>query len=247
MDEPGLIDESSFERIIAVGDLHGCSEPLLRILEKIDPSRKDLLIFIGDYVDRGPDSQRVVQALIDFSGSFPGCRFLKGNHEDMMLGALGFDACIHDINTWMYNGGAHTLKSYGVGFDTVTSGIPASGDPVSDFRTALPDSHRSFFMNLPLYLESDRFLFCHAGVAPHLPVAAGKSNDFDLLWTREHIHAAVLAWEKTVVCGHTPLREVLFRDRLICVDTGLYYYGKLSAVDVLSREVYQVDRRGTDR
>ena len=95
---------------------------------------------------------------------------------------------------------------------------------------------------MPSYIESEHFLFCHAGVAPHVSIAVGKLNDFDLLWMRDHIHAEAPAWEKTVVCGHTPLREVMLKERLICVDTGLFYYGMLSAVDVLSRKAYSVGR-----
>jgi serine/threonine protein phosphatase 1 len=232
------IDEGAYGRIIAIGDLHGYSKPLFRLLDEIVPTHNDLLVFIGDYVDRGPHSREVVQALIDFSKTYPGCRFLKGNHEDMLLGALGFDACVSDINTWLYNGGGATLRRYGIRFEELMRG---DGLPTA-LRDAMPPSHLDFFSRLPLYFESENFLFCHAGVAPHVSTAVGKLNEFDLLWMRDHISAEELSYEKTVVCGHTPLPEVMLKERLICVDTGLFYYGNLSAVDVLSREVYVVSR-----
>jgi len=244
MNASGTVDEGAYGRIIAIGDLHGYCEPLFRLFDEIVPSHNDLLVFIGDYVDRGPDSREVVQALIDISKAHPGCRFLKGNHEDMMLGALGFDACVSDTNTWLYNGGGTTIRSYGIRIEDLLtrSGIPAAGDLRTALRDALPASHLNFISRLPLYIESEHFLFCHAGVSPHVPTAVGKLNCFDLLWMRDHIHAEELSWEKTVVCGHTPLRKVMLEEKLICVDTGLFYYGNLSAVDVLSRTVYAVSR-----
>ncbi|MBN2322547.1 MAG: serine/threonine protein phosphatase [Spirochaetes bacterium] len=238
------IDEGAYKRIIAIGDLHGYCEPFFRLLDEIAPTDDDLLVCIGDYVDRGPDSREVVQTLIDFSAARPGCRFLKGNHEDMLLGAFGFDACVRDINTWLYNGGGATLRSYGIRFEDIEGGYgspAASGLPMT-LRDGIPPSHLDFFSRLPLYIESENFFFCHAGVAPHLTVSDGKRNEFDLLWIRDHIHAEELAYEKTVVCGHTPLAEVMLRKRLVCVDTGLFYYGTLSAVDVLSRTIYAVSR-----
>ena len=244
MNTSQTVDEGAYSRIIAIGDLHGYREPLFRLFDEVVPSHNDLLVFIGDYVDRGPDSREVVQALIDFSSTYPGCRFLKGNHEDMMLGALGFAACVSDINTWLYNGGGTTLRSYGIRIGDLSTqgGIPVAADLGTALRDALPASHLEFLSGLPLYIESDHFLFCHAGVSPHVPTAVGKLNDFDLLWMRDHIDAEELSWEKTVVCGHTPLREVMLGEKLICVDTGLFYYGTLSAVDVLSRRVYAVSR-----
>jgi serine/threonine protein phosphatase 1 len=93
---------------------------------------------------------------------------------------------------------------------------------------------------LELWLETEQFFFCHAGINPSSTIEEGKKNHFDLLWMREHFSAEEYRWEKTIVCGHTPLQEVLITPKLICVDTGLHYYGKLTAVEVGSGRIYQV-------
>jgi serine/threonine protein phosphatase 1 len=245
MENPnGWAEESRYSRIIAIGDLHGYCDPLTRLLEIIAPGKDDLLIFIGDYVDRGPYSREVVQALIDFGSSFENAVFLKGNHEDMMLGSLGNPACVNDLSTWLYNGGGLTLKSYGMGPDDFNrlTGILRNKEIEKTLLDYIPDDHLDFISGLPLYFETERFFYCHAGVAPQSSIELGKQNPFDLLWMRDHIYAEERRWAKTVVCGHTPLSDVLFRDKLICVDTGLFCYGKLSAVDAISGEVYTVRR-----
>ena len=242
-EEPNA-DELKYERIIAIGDLHGHLEPLTRLLKILDPGDDDLLIFIGDYVDRGPASRDVVEALIELGSSSRNIVFLKGNHEDMMLGCLGYPACVNDLETWLYNGGGLTLKSYGMGPEDFSrlGGFPPVENQVSVLSRYVPDEHLDFLSDLLVMFETESFFFCHAGVDPHSSILRGKHNDCDLLWMRDHIYAEKLVWEKTVVCGHTPMRDVLMKDRLICIDTGLFYYGTLSAVDVLSRKIYSVTR-----
>jgi serine/threonine protein phosphatase 1 len=242
MPENTYIDERAYERIIAVGDIHGYPAPAGEIIAKIDPKSADLVIFIGDYIDRGPDARQVVDELIQLKNRHGHTMFLKGNHEDMMLGAMGQDALVRDVNTWLYNGGHTTLASYGLGREEIRH-LQTSREPDARFRMIrefVPDAHIDFYLGLQLFIESDAFFFCHAGVSPYGTVAEGRENLQDLLWIREHLYAPDPPWEKTVVCGHTPLREVLMTDRLICIDTGLYYYGELSATDVLTRELYSV-------
>jgi serine/threonine protein phosphatase 1 len=240
----GPEDEYRYRRIIAIGDLHGYYDPLKKLLELIDPGQEDLLVFIGDYIDRGPQSYEVVQALIDLQSSYENIVLLKGNHEDMMLGTLGYPAGVSDLNTWLYNGGGLTLKSYGMGPDGFEGigGVCCDENAGRDLLSYIPDDHLDFLLSLSLMYETDRFFFCHAGVDSRTSIRQGKNNRVDLLWMRDHIFADELFWEKTVVCGHTPLPDVLLRERLICVDTGLYCYGKLSAVDVLSRKIFSVKR-----
>jgi len=237
-----FIDERIYRRIIAIGDLHGHPGPLHSLLEIVKPGDDDFMIFIGDYIDRGPDAKAVVDLLLHVKQAYKNTVFLKGNHEDMMLGALGFPAHIQDIDTWMYNGGAHTLASYGMDRQDILR-LETFWDGNERLREVMrffPEGHIEFFNELYDFVESDSYFFCHAGIDPHVSVHDGKWNTYDLLWTREHIYAEHLNWEKIVVCGHTPLVDVLFRDKLICIDTGLYYFGKLSAVDVLTRELFQV-------
>jgi serine/threonine protein phosphatase 1 len=240
-----FLRESAFERIIVVGDLHGYREPLLRLLARVEPTRDDLVVFIGDYVDRGPDSRALVDTLIEFGAGRERTVFLKGNHEDMLLGSVGLPALIQDLGTWLHNGGLHTLASYGAeeGDIRVLAGIRDPEERNERVRLFIPESHIAFFSNLELFVETESYFMCHAGVSPHASIEDGKQNLFDLLWMRDHLAADAPQWEKTLVCGHTPQRNVLVREKLICIDTGLYYYGKLSAIDLLSRKIFQVRRR----
>lgn len=235
-------DEKNYKRIIVVGDLHGYCGPLNKLLENINLTEKDLMIFIGDYIDRGPESKSVIDTLIHLKSLYSNIIFLKGNHEDMMLGAVGFTAVVKDINTWLYNGGVQTLGSYGMDRNEIMmlAGIRDDGERLQKMREFLPESHLDFLLGLNMFVETDNYFFCHAGIKPFISIKVGKANAFDLLWTRDHIYADAFNWEKTVVCGHTPLTDVLIKDRLICIDTGLYYYGKLSAIDVLTKQIFQV-------
>jgi serine/threonine protein phosphatase 1 len=79
-------------------------------------------------------------------------------------------------------------------------------------------------------------------VDPSVSIAHGKHNHHNLLWMREHLYAEEREWEKTVVCGHTPIRDIRISDRLVCIDTGLHYFGTLSAIDLVSKKVYRVGR-----
>lgn len=236
-----MIKEGEYRRIIAVGDIHGYLEPLENLIKEINPEEEDLLIFIGDYIDRGPVSKDVVSYLITLSLSNRNVFFLKGNHEDMLLGSIGYKAVVTDLSTWLYNGGTVTLKSYGMSSDEVIQ-LGRLWDDAERYRSIInyiPNAHLNFFLNTKLWLESENYFFCHGGVDPHYTIDDGKKNIKDLLWMREHLYYDSYNWRKTVVCGHTPLTEVLVKDKLICIDTGLYYYGTLSAIDVLNRKIYQ--------
>lgn len=238
-------EEKKYERIVVIGDLHGHYKPLLRILEKIALNDGDLAVFIGDYIDRGYESRSIVQRLIELQFVNPETVFLKGNHEDMLLGCLGYPAVVSDLQTWLYNGGAATLASYGMGVRDLQklSNLWDHTERAAIIREVIPEDHIRFFKELQLYVETDHFFLCHAGVDPSCTVDEGKERVFDLLWMRDHLYADTSLWDKTVVCGHTPLREVLMRENLICVDTGLHYFGRLSAVDILSKKIYQVYER----
>jgi len=239
-----LIEEKNYKRIIVVGDLHGYVSPLEELLEKISIQKEDLVLFMGDYIDRGPHSKQVVQKMVELKNIHKNVLFLKGNHEDMLLGSVGFSAAVNDINTWFYNGGISTLRSYGMSNEDIKALTKIWEDTLrlEKIMEVIPESHMKFFQELELYVESENFFFCHAGVDPYSSLEEGKENIFNLLWMRDHIYADHQVWEKTVVCGHTPLEELIINDKLICVDTGLYYFGILSAVDVISRDIFQVSR-----
>ncbi|MCK5570479.1 MAG: serine/threonine protein phosphatase, partial [Spirochaetes bacterium] len=217
------MNEKNYNRIIVVGDLHGYCVPLIKLLDSIYLTEEDLMIFIGDYIDRGPESKSVIDKLIQLKSSYSNIIFLKGNHEDMMLGSMGHPASVNDLNTWLYNGGGPTLKSYGMGIDKMKElGSTRRSEEAQKLVVShVPESHIDFFLDLKLYIETENFFFCHGGINPAGSIEQGRRNALDLLWMRDHIYAENLAWEKTVVCGHTPLHDVLIREKLICIDTGL--------------------------
>jgi serine/threonine protein phosphatase 1 len=196
-----------------IGDIHGCLRPLQRLLKKIAPQPGDEVIFIGDYIDRGPESREVVEMLLGLP--YPSV-FLLGNHEKMLLDYLTGD----DGGIYLPNGGLATLKSYG-----------------GDFAN-IPPAHLSFFHGLRPKYETPGFLFVHAGIRPMVPL--DNQTVDDLVWIRQEFFQFVGRYPKPVVFGHTPLRQVLLTPDRIGIDTGCVYGGKLTCVKLPSREVIQV-------
>lgn len=198
--------------IYAIGDIHGCLDPLRRLMEKIRLSEADELVFIGDYIDRGPDSKGVIDYLLTLRGRYT---FLMGNHERMFLDFLqGKDRFL-----FLYNGGTETLESYG--------GVGK-----------IPAAHLDFLNRLLLYYETDDHLFVHGGIRPGIPIQEQDSKD--LLWIREEFYAYPGRYPKTVVFGHTPMREVLMEVDRIGIDTACVYGNKLTCLILPSRQVIQV-------
>ena len=196
-----------------IGDIHGCLRPLQRLLKKIAPQPGDEVIFIGDYIDRGPESREVVEMLLGLP--YPSV-FLLGNHEKMLLDYLTGD----DGGIYLPNGGLATLKSYG-----------------GDFANIHP-AHLSFFHALRPMYETPGYLFVHAGIRPMVPL--DNQTVDDLVWIRQEFFQFVGRYPKPVVFGHTPLRQVLLTPDRIGIDTGCVYGGKLTCVKLPSREVIQV-------
>lgn len=217
--------------LIAIGDIHGCAKSLDALLDLINPTLDDHLLFVGDYIDRGPDSKGVIDRLLDLREDVE-CTFLRGNHESLMLDYLDSGA----FNLWRVNGGIATLKSY-------------ANEEETDFN--IPESHAEFVRNTKLYHETDDFLFVHAGLKPDLTIEENleENNEKVLLWERGHLEASEVAWEKTVVCGHTPRPEPINREKLILIDTGCVYHmqpgmGRLTAVYLPEREFVDVEYAG---
>ncbi|MEX2657080.1 MAG: metallophosphoesterase family protein [Balneolales bacterium] len=190
-------------RYIAIGDIHGCNRSLNTLLRRLEAYHDRTFIFIGDYIDRGPDSRSVAESLMQFSKQVS-CIFLRGNHEQMMLDARKTG----DLQLWFLNGGITTLNSYEI-------------KSIHD----LPDDHLVFYSATRLWYDTPDYLFIHAGLKPELPVGV-QLNDPDIskcaLWQRDHLNTSV-NWEKTVVFGHTPLQEPLVANQKIGIDTGCVY------------------------
>lgn len=213
--------------LIAIGDIHGCLRTLQKLLAELKLTKKDHLIFVGDYIDRGPDSKGVIDFLIELSDSVK-CTFLRGNHEELLLGYLDYS----EYNVWAMNGGVETLMSYS-----------DSGE-----RAVIPPEHVEWVRNTKIYFETPHYFFVHAGLRPQLTIRENLQR-FDeevFLWERSHLVARTFAWEKTVVCGHTPVPKPINKPRLINIDTGCVYYrakkqGRLTAVRLPQREFVSVD------
>ena len=237
MTAPRIFQEMP-RRLYAVGDIHGCADELavlLRYLEEVAGlGVEDGVVFIGDYIDRGSSSKEVVELLLDFQRRFPGALFLRGNHEDMLLGFLGHPGSMGRV--YLENGGIETVSSYGL---KVPRGVGVSVDQV---QQVIPARHLAFFLNLERYLVFPDFIFAHAGVNPERDLLSQVGDD--LYWIRDPFINNVHRYEKVVVFGHTPYEDVFFNmPYKIGIDTGLVYGNMLTAVELVHRHVFQVKRR----
>ncbi|WP_135468425.1 metallophosphoesterase family protein [Crenalkalicoccus roseus] len=210
-------------RVYAVGDVHGCAGRLAALHARIAahararPARRVALVYLGDYVDRGPDSAGVLDLLLR-PAPVPGAEVvtLVGNHETMMLDACDPRAHPGAMPFWLDNGGQETLASYGVD----------PGDP--RLAEALPAAHLALLRRCPLRWAAGDYLFVHAGIRPGVPL--DRQDPFDLLWIREPF----LSWEgelpMVVVHGHTPSPSPAVRPHRIGIDTGACYGGDLTCL-----------------
>jgi serine/threonine protein phosphatase 1 len=218
--------------LYAVGDIHGRSDLLRPLLEEIaaDAAASSgvdtkTLVFLGDYVDRGQDSKGVVDVLL---GGLPKgfeCRFLKGNHEAMLLGFLDGTT---PLEHWRINGGGATLASYGVEVERLDHSRASAAAWRGEFAAALPPEHLTFFRNLELSLSFGDYLFVHAGLRPGVPLSA--QGEADLIWIRSPFLNHMESFGKIVVHGHTPGNEPVMRLNRIGIDTGACFTGRLTAL-----------------
>ncbi len=202
------------KKIFAIGDIHGCYDRLKALVEKIpiDFSR-DTLLFIGDYIDRGPHSAEVVDYLIQLKKRVKEVIFLKGNHEDMLDKFLNGD----DRFTYLLNGGQQTLDSY------LKKNVQPQSFPI-------PPDHIEFFKSLRLYYETEEYIFVHAGLRPRTPLETQSAED--MLWIRDNFISTKYDFGKRVIFGHTPLKKPLVEPNKIGIDTGAVYGNSLTCVQL---------------
>ncbi|HWO40948.1 MAG TPA: metallophosphoesterase family protein [Candidatus Eisenbacteria bacterium] len=215
-----------------IGDIHGCVDELVCLIDAVRPAPSDRLIFLGDYVDRGPDSKGVISYILGLKDAF-GVRpvFLKGNHEDMFLAYLGLPGRYGDM--FLYNGGGATLASYGV------KRAPEHG---AALLAELPPEHIKFLRSLVNYHVTGGFLCVHAGVNPLKPLE--EQDETETLWIRNEFIANRHRLPYTVIFGHTPQREVFYDlPYKIGIDTGLVYGNKLTCIDLEEKTIFQITRR----
>ena len=215
-------------RTIAIGDIHGCSSALEAILMAIKPQPEHTIVVLGDFIDRGIDTRGVIDRLIQLSSE---CRLvtIRGNHEEMMLDAIEDRS---KLDRWLRWGGEATMMSYGE----------------EESLDLIPEEHVAFIRATRDYFEISSHIFVHASYIPNLPMEEHPSS--------------VLRWEpldptrlsrhysgKKVIVGHTVQKsgEVLDVGYLVCVDTGCYCGGWLTALDVDSGECWQANELGVLR
>lgn len=215
-------------RIYAIGDVHGCLDQLNRLLDaiKLDINRrasKAHLIFLGDLIDRGPDSAGVMRHLL--SGSLPGDgqTFLAGNHEEVLLDC--YDGKLERCGPWLQFGGLQTLESYGLSRAEI---FERAGQLPDMLREVIPAEHVSFIRSFRDYLEIGDYLFVHAGIRPN--VALDQQSARDLRWIRSDFLNSAVDHNRLVVHGHSIVPEIDVHHNRICVDTGCYRTGRLSAL-----------------
>jgi len=226
------MDDISGKRILAVGDIHGCYKALTALADAVSFGADDLVVTVGDYIDRGPDSSKVLDWLIERYAS-GGLVPILGNHEEMMIAANDDSG---SRGRWLEFGGAETLMSYGVKRDLESV----------DLRQVVPSEHWQFIeRDCRDYFETDSHFFVHGNAAPDVPLA--DQDRQDLRWRRFH---GTLPHQsgKTMVCGHTPQTTGYpnFLGWAVCIDTGVYApTGWLTCLDVKTGDYWQANEKGT--
>ncbi len=226
-------------RIYAIGDVHGRADLLERLFGLIDadlvrrPTPRALHVMLGDYVDRGPASRAVIEAILARAK----CRelvALKGNHDALLLQALDEPTSIGD---WLLMHGVETLASYGL------TSADGAGSKLSDlgraFAAALPAEHLEFFRGLRPSFTCGDFFFAHAGVRPGVDL--DRQSEKDLLWIRQDFLRHEGDFGKVIVHGHTPVRDVERHRNRIGIDTAAYATGKLTALVIEGNDLRLID------
>lgn len=219
------------QRVLAIGDIHGCYDVLRALIDYVQPSDQDILVTLGDYVDRGPSSMAVIDWLIQAHSNM-NIVSLRGNHEIMFCDAR---LSPEYLESFCRYGGQSTLDSYS----------PFEGTPgrIED----VPEEHWQFIeQRLQPYYETESHIFVHANLYPDLPLE--DQPDYMIYWEKftdppPHFSG------KTMICGHTSQKSglPLKKDRAICIDTWAYGEGWLSCLDARSQFVWQANRAGETR
>lgn len=228
------------DRLFAIGDIHGCYDELVRLIDTIKPQPSDTLVFVGDYIDRGVNSSAVLDFIIELGGR---CNViaLKGNHESMMQSAfLERDEDIRAkwVFNWLRNGAHETLQSYGLELDCFEN---------KDLLPTKVKEHLNFINSMLTYHITDTHIFVHATPRPNIEIS--EQDEMDLLWRREGRTEQQLGYDhisgKTVISGHTAQangKPKRLSDKNIIIDSGCFHTGWLTALDVNTGFFIQASR-----
>ena len=232
--------------VYAVGDVHGYSAQLRQLMvdiradaERAKSAERPRLIFVGDYVDRGPDSRGVIEAVMALLGD---AQFevvaLRGNHEHALLRFLDEPEF---ARAWITNWGEATLRSYGVALPRGPMDEAGCARVRAEFAAAFPPAHRLFLERLPLSERVGDYLFVHAGVRPGVALADQSAQD--LMWIRQEFLGSDADFGMVVVHGHTPSAQPERKANRIGIDTGVYMSGVLTAVRLQGTDVRFIQAR----
>ncbi len=209
--------------IYAVGDIHGCLDQLEMLLEEVQPDlEQDVLLFVGDYIDRGPDSRGVVDYVLKLQQKYPREHVicLKGNHEVMFLDFLEG----RERELFLFNGGLGTLRDYW-------------GDKWDNLKELLlPPEHARFYQELRPYYETADYIFVHGGLKPGVPLP--EQQEKDLLWIRGEFITSMEDFGRLVVFGHTPFKSPMVMPNKIGIDTGAVYGNFLTCLKLPQKEFF---------
>ena len=218
-------------RIYAISDIHGRADLLQSLFAVIDADldrsgpERAIQVFLGDYVDRGPNSRAVLDLLIERSKTHETV-FLKGNHEAFLLEVLEDPT---KLESWRHYGGLLTLVSYGV-TPTMNPNAEQQVELIKALARAVPEEHLAFLRRLETSFTCGDFFFVHAGVKPGIPLA--QQGEHDLLWIRDEFLNSEDRFEKYIVHGHTPVAVPDIRPNRINIDTGAYATGNLTLLSI---------------
>jgi serine/threonine protein phosphatase 1 len=219
---------SSGPRTFAIGDVHGCARELELLIAKLKLKKDDTIIFLGDYVDRGPDAKSVISIIIELK-KHHNVIALKGNHEAMFLDFLERPES-PGAGLFVLNGGSATLASY--------AGEGGSFE--------IPDEHIRFLYDLKYFYETPTHFFVHAGVPPNRSLASlaklTPEDEVTLLWIRQLFLNSSYDWGKIIVHGHTPVDKPETKANRINVDTGCVYDGMLTAVELPKVKFHHIEK-----
>jgi|EndMetStandDraft_4_1072995.scaffolds.fasta_scaffold12290_5 serine/threonine protein phosphatase 1 len=233
------IPEDRVSDVFAIGDIHGRLDLLLAAEERIKAVFKAtglpaVIICLGDFIDRGPDSRGVIDHLVT-KMEMPFYRIcVCGNHDDAFLTFLKDD---HFDPAWLEFGGDRTLLSYGIDAGYLLKMDPSGRELKLAARNAVPPSHVAFLERLPVAVTFGRYLFVHAGVLPGRPLA--EQSDMDLMWIREPFLSQGPGTDMMVIHGHTPGTNFQHGPNRIGIDTGAYATGVLNVLHIGREGLFQ--------
>lgn len=239
-------------KICAIGDVHGHFDQLMELMEDLTHNhdidyREDIMVFLGDNVDGGPDTKKVLDWMLLNHKRYPHWKFLYGNHEDLMLDALDPKHPVYgDYYLWWSQGGRETLESYSreIDGDEYQKSIMQPLD-------ILPQEHLDFIKEMETWYETENYFFVHGGIVPGWSIewCKKKMTRYDMIWMREPFLESNFNWGKKIIFGHTiqwsrdpkkHLQPFIMKNK-IGIDTFAHNKGRLTAIILPEEKIVQTE------